>query len=300
MQAEADVNLPVGILTSLPALTSNIPVIAKRVKEDIDALQIETIDATEENKTLLKAIRTKLRNEASSFKNDVKTIKDVLLKDFTVFEQAYKDQIVTIYNNADVVLSNGIDAISKRQLQASIDYAKDYFNKKYEAKPLEKLAFTDIKLDIGVSSSYKTIRDIIDKAFNDTEAALLIMNTYGVHADRLCAIWLRNGRDITSAIVTLTNELQAEEQLAKARAERNAEIERQNAIRAQAKLNEKPLEQPIHLADVPAAPIQQDTVPAAWTVEVVNDFKLQIKATDAQFTALITYLVNADIDYEVL
>ena len=94
--------------------------------------------------------------------------------------------------------------------------------------------------------------------------------------------------------------MQAEEQLAKARAERNAEIERQNAIRAQAKLNEKPLEQPIHLADVPAAPIQQDTVPAAWTVEVVNDFKLQIKATDAQFTALITYLVNADIDYEVL
>lgn len=297
----AAVNLPVGILTSLPALTSNIPIIAKRVKDDIDALQISTIEATEENKTLLKAVRTKLREEAAGFKSDVKGIKDILLRDFNVFDQAYKDQIVSIYNAADATLSAGIDTITAEQLNTSIQYAKDYFNKLYQAKPIEKFTFESMNLTINVSTSYKAIRDMIDKAFTDTEAALIVINTYGANSDRLYNIWQTNGRNITAAIVTLTNQLQAEAQLAKERAERNAEIERQNAIRAQAKLDEKPLDNPQTLASAEmSAKEAEPDIPQNWTIEEVLEFKLHIKATDSQFTALITYLVNEEIEYDIL
>ena len=125
-------------ITEVPTIRSSVDELALVVKKRIADLRIEEIEPTEENKKLLKATRANLNKEIKNYEEQRKKIKEILLKDYNVFEEEYKKKIKALYEETDKILKEAIDKIQREQDQELKDYALEYLN--------ERLAVNDLSL----------------------------------------------------------------------------------------------------------------------------------------------------------
>ena len=91
-------------ITEVPAIRSSVDELALVVKKRIAELRIEEIEPTEENKKLLKATRADLNKEIKNYEEKRKKNKEILLKDYNVFEEEYKKKIKALYEETDKIL----------------------------------------------------------------------------------------------------------------------------------------------------------------------------------------------------
>jgi hypothetical protein len=267
-------------ITEVPTIRSSVDELALVVKKRIAELRIEEIEPTEENKKLLKATRADLNKEIKNYEEQRKKIKEILLKDYNVFEEEYKKKIKALYEETDKILKEAIDKIQREQDQELKDYALEYLNERLAVNDPGVIEFDKIKINYA---NKKQIRLSIDNYIDDILKSLNIIKTYGENEGRLYAIWLRTNFNLVEAITQLNNDIAVEKQLEREIKEREA---REALVREMYKVEE--------ITTTEEA--EEDFV---IEVEEVSNYSLTIKATPSQLEKLLEFLLTNDYDYDL-
>lgn len=267
-------------ITEVPTIRSSVDELALVVKKRIADLRIEEIEPTEENKKLLKATRADLNKEIKNYEEQRKKIKEILLKDYNVFEEEYKKKIKALYEETDKILKEAIDKIQREQDQELKDYALEYLNERLAVNDPGVIEFDQIKINYA---NKKQIRLSIDNYIDDILKSLNIIKTYGENEGRLYAIWLRTNFNLVEAITQLNNDIAVEKQLEREIKEREA---REARMREMYKVEE--------ITTTEEA--EEDFV---IDVEEVSNYSLTIKATPSQLEKLLEFLLTNDYDYDL-
>ncbi len=267
-------------ITEVPTIRSSVDELALVVKKRIAELRIEEIEPTEENKKLLKATRANLNKEIKNYEEQRKKIKEILLKDYNVFEEEYKKKIKALYEETDKILKEAIDKIQREQDQELKDYALEYLNERLAVNDPGVIEFDKIKINYA---NKKQIRLSIDNYIDDILKSLNIIKTYGENEGRLYAIWLRTNFNLVEAITQLNNDIAVEKQLEREIKEREA---REALAREMYKVEE--------ITTTEEA--EEDLV---IEVEEVSNYSLTIKATPSQLEKLLEFLLTNDYDYDL-
>lgn len=270
-------------ITEVPTIRSSVDELALVVKKRIADLRIEEIEPTEENKKLLKATRANLNKEIKDYEEQRKKIKEILLKDYNVFEEEYKKKIKALYEETDKILKAAIDKIQREQDQELKDYALEYLNERLAVNDPGVIEFDKIKINYA---NKKQIRLSIDNYIDDILKSLNIIKTYGENEGRLYAIWLRTNFNLVEAITQLNNDIAVEKQLEREIKEREA---REARMREMYKVEEITTTEE-------AEEVEEDFV---IEVEEVSNYSLTIKATPSQLEKLLEFLLINDYDYDL-
>ena len=206
--------------------------------------------------------------------------KEILLKDYNVFEEEYKKKIKALYEETDKILKEAIDKIQREQDQELKDYALEYLNERLAVNDPGVIEFDKIKINYA---NKKQIRLSIDNYIDDILKSLNIIKTYGENEGRLYAIWLRTNFNLVEAITQLNNDIAVEKQLEREIKEREA---REALAREMYKVEE--------ITTTEEA--EEDFV---IEVEEVSNYSLTIKATPSQLEKLLEFLLTNDYDYDL-
>lgn len=197
---------------------------SKEVTARIQSLNIEELEATEDNLRVLKTTRTELSKELKNLEEQRKLVKDLVMKPYNDFEEAYKKKISDYYKRADVVLKEKIDYVEDKTLQIKIDGTKNYFD---ECNTHEFIKFEDLELKIIKSKSDKSIKDEIDDYLAKVGNELNTIDTLE-NKDRVLAKYQMH-KDLNRAIsetnieIERERKIEADRELAKAREEARQE-----------------------------------------------------------------------------
>lgn len=269
-------------------IDNNIDAIVEQVKNEIAALNIGSMEVSEDNKQTLKKTRADLNKRLAEFETERKKIKEIVLKPYSDFEILYDTKLKKVINDAVKDLDNKIKSIEEGQKKQNEDYAKEYFARKLESNPI-RLAnkFEDAKVDLSLSTNNKKIREAIDAHFEKITNALIIIDAHE-HKARLQLLWEKNNYDIGTAIVKLTSDLLEEKKIKDAGVDFASMYpsDAQNKVTSEniKKLVEKRKEVE------PKKPL---------IVEEAFEFKLKITVTESQLAALTSFMEESDILYEL-
>ncbi|WP_201353853.1 DUF1351 domain-containing protein [Hydrogenimonas urashimensis] len=186
----------------------------KEIAQRIATLDIDNIEANENNLKIIKSTRAELSREFKDLEEKRKMVKDMILKPYNDFEAAYKEHIACLFKDADATLKEKVAAVESEILQRKIEAIKTYFD---EHSKHEWLTFDDIGLNIIRSKSDKFYKDQIDEYLGRVEADLQTIETLE-HKERVLAKYQRI-KDLAAAIAEVNIEIQREEAIRKQREE---------------------------------------------------------------------------------
>lgn len=275
------------LITDLPTVEqkpiieySKLENIGELVKAKIDSIGIDSIEATEENLSVLKSTRAALNNQFKDFEDRRKFIKDNVLKPYNDFEDKYKSFITINFKNADDQLKSKITTVESGILNTKIDGLKAYLT---ENNPFDFLKFDQLGLKVTRSASDKSIKDQIDAAINQVEIDIETINTLQ-HKERVLAQYQMN-LDLSASISSV-----------------NIAIEREKQIEEARKAREAAQQEVQHEAPAPKIEEPKATEPAE-VAEAIEDNDLyktsfKITATKQQIRDLKAFMEEKGIRYE--
>lgn len=163
---------------------SGLDAIIKRAKEKVAELNIENIEATEENKSILKGIRADLNKELKEYEDARKEIKRLVDEPYKVFEKEY-NVLKEVFTEATGTLKVAIDDIEDKQKEAKKNELKIYFNERLEkgnnsvagiGLKMDFITFDDVGLNITLSASMDKLKDEINEYIFSTKNNLYLIN----------------------------------------------------------------------------------------------------------------------------
>ncbi len=143
--------------------------ISKSVKTKIESLNIDTLEATEDNLSLVKNTRAELNKDFKELEEQRKLVKDIVLADYNKFEDEYKKLIKEQFESADIKLKSLVNKVDDEILQRKIDGLKEYFN---SANKFDFITFEN------VFANKKIIKSTSDKSYEKD------INEYLVQAEK--------------------------------------------------------------------------------------------------------------------
>ncbi len=213
------------VVTQKPIIAySLLKQISDNVIAKIEALDIDNMEANEDNLALIKRTRADLTKDFNELENQRKTVKDIVLNDYNIFEDDYKKLIASPFKDADAKLKNLSGFVDDKILSLKIDGIVEYFN---ENNAFDFVKFEDMNLKIIKSKSDKVIKSEVDEYLASIKMAVATIDTLP-NKERVLAKFQIH-KDLNRAISETNLEVQREEQI-KAQ---NAERERIDAERKQ-------------------------------------------------------------------
>lgn len=247
--------------------------ISERITAKIAALNIESLEPTEENLTLIKRTRTDLKKDFDDLENARKMAKELIMRPYEVLDEQYKKLIAAPFTNADTQLKKLIDQVETGILTVKTDGLKTYFK---EQNAFEFIKFEDLGLKIIKSKSDKTIKDEIDAYLANIKTALDTIETLP-NKERVLAKF-QISKDLNRAISETNLEIQREEQ-----------IKAQNEARAAAANQPKP---------EPMAEKPKETIAEPKIDDTIYKATFSVYATKAQLGKLKEFMKNEGVKYE--
>ena len=110
------------------------------VQNEIAKLNIHTLDATEENRGMMKKMRAKLNKELAVFEDQRKMIHGMITTPYTQFVDSYKDNIEPHYDSASASLKDKISDVETKLLAQKTSDLIAYFDAK-QNNPLANASF---------------------------------------------------------------------------------------------------------------------------------------------------------------
>lgn len=198
---------------------SGIDRIIESTKARIDALDIENIEASEENKSSLKNLRAELNKELKEYEDARKDIKKIVEQPYKDFEVEYK-VLKGVYDDASSLLRDKIDEVEDAQREEKKNNLVIYFEElkvslnetiKELGFNLDFVSFNHLGLNITISASETSLRkqanETLERVCND-----LRVISGNAHKSRLYAKYSVN-LDLSRALFELQEELKREEQI---------------------------------------------------------------------------------------
>lgn len=238
----------------------------KEIDERIASLNIETMEATEDNLRVIKSTRTELKKEFDYYEQKRKMIKDLIMKPYQDFEAVYKEFIASKFKSADALLKEKVTVVEDGILAQKIEKLKAYFN---EINTFDFIKFEDLELHIIKSKSDKHYKEQIEEYLLNVQSDLSTIETLE-NKERILAKY-QIYKDLNRAI-----------------SEVNLEIEREKAIQQKA----------MQQAKVEPVQAQMKAEQPKEAKQYVAKFK--VKATIEQIKALKAFMQQNNIDFEAI
>lgn len=196
---------------------SSIPRLIKSVEARINELDLENLEATEENKGEIKKLRTKLKNEFNEYERARKEIKNLINNPYDDFLKEYAP-LENLLKNADNLLKDKVDEVENLQKEQKKNNVIIYFNDL-------KVLLNDTIKDIGFNLDFLSFNKLdlnINMTITETALQKQIKSTLERVCDELRVIAGNNQKarlytkyithlDLTRATLELQNELRQEE-----------------------------------------------------------------------------------------
>lgn len=131
----------------------------KEVKAEIAKYNLDNVIATPETLTDLRALRAKLNKEKKEYEDSRKAVKKAVNEPYTKFEESYKENILTPYDDAENILKGHIDTISEKLVSEKTQKFEDYFN---SINTFDFIEFKNVGLSVTMSASEKGLKEKID------------------------------------------------------------------------------------------------------------------------------------------
>ena len=262
-------------IEQLPKLIVQTKEIGKLIDKSLK--DIDKLDCTEENKQEVKKRRTEINNTLKILEEKRKDIKKQIMTPYDEFNEIYENECKNKLQNASTLLGDKIDIIEKQQLDDKRQELIEFFDQYKESYSLNFLTFEDIKLNITLSASIKSlkeqIKEFVERVNNDFK--LMEKDEY---QSEIALEYSRNGYDYQRAKLTILERKEQEEKL-------KEQIEQKQNIETQ--------EQEI------IEKVQEIIVPKE--IETSNDIleaTFTIKTTMEKLKLLKKFLEDNDIEYE--
>jgi len=278
---------------------SIIDKVAQDVEQKIESLNIETLEPTESNLSLIKSTRAELNNEFKTLEEQRKMVKDKVLKDYNIFEDKYKQLIASKFKNADVTLKKMVDTVSDGILQAKINGIKEYFD---FVNTYDFVKFEDLELKIIKSKSDKKIKEEIDEYLIGIKQSLDTIETLQ-NKDRVLAKF-QISKNLSDAIAQTNLEIQREEKIkAQNEARAKAEQERKEQETERVRLQKEEFDRQAQMQSIEpiqqAEPQVQHQEPVAQKEEPkIFSTTFRVFGTREQFAMLKQFMNENNIKYE--
>ena len=158
-------------IKQLPIVFEQLEKIGTFISEQTKDL--DKLECTEENKQEVKNRRTNINNILKTLEEKRKDIKSKILEPYKLFEEKYEQECKNQLEEASNILKDKIDVIEDTQKQEKEDELVDFFEQYKETYHLDFLSFIDMKLNITLSASMKSlkeqIKDFCEKINNDMQ-----------------------------------------------------------------------------------------------------------------------------------
>jgi hypothetical protein len=277
-------NYDIAVVNNTAEITSRIDEIVLKVQERINNLNLNAIEATEDNKKILRDTRAELNKEVKQYEEDLKQIDLMINAGFNELKKQYKEKIKSLYKLTDEELKEKIDEITQEQLKENENYAKEYYEVKLKSMPLRiGVEYNNISWDFNFNSSKKSIRDTANDHFEAVEKALLIIDNHE-YKDQLQSLWIKNNFNLGNALIELQEQIALANTLLKAKEE---ELK---------KREEKVEAKEIEIKEE----IKEEVKVSNLQVEELVNYVFELEMTDSQLSTLINFLENENIEFNLL
>ena len=189
--------------------------ISQNVTAKIQSLNIESLEPTEDNLSLIKRTRTDLKKDFEDLENARMMAKELIMKDYNALDELYKKLIKSPFADADLKLKNLVDTVESGILNLKIDGLKLYFNDK---NTFDFVRFDDMGLKIIKSISDKKLVAEIDEYLSNIKMSIATIETLP-NKERVLAKF-QMSKDLNRSISETNIEIQREEQIKAQNAER--------------------------------------------------------------------------------
>ncbi|MCK5386762.1 MAG: DUF1351 domain-containing protein [Gammaproteobacteria bacterium] len=130
------------------------------VAEKIALMNLDTIEPTEQNRSVMKRIRAELNKDLEVFERQRKMIHEAITKPYKDFTASYDEHIKVLYKNATEQLKEKISSVEAAMLDTKKSDIEAYFNS--VAEHLDFISIDDAGLNIILSVPNKKLMGQID------------------------------------------------------------------------------------------------------------------------------------------
>lgn len=284
------------VVTQKPIISySLLEMISLNVTTKIESLDIDSLEPTEDNLSLIKRTRADLTRDFSELEGQRKMVKDIIMKDYNIFEDDYKKLITALYKDADEKLKNLAGTVDDKILLVKIDAIKDYFA---DQNAFDFVSFEDMNLKIIKSKSDKSIKTEIDEYLANIGMSISTIETLP-NKERVLAKF-QMCRDLNRSISETNIEIQREEQIKAQNEERERQAEEhkrlleesQRIASAQFQEEEDAIIQEV-IETAPQMPQEEPQID-----NQVYQASFTVQATKAQLKELKLFMNEKGIRYE--
>lgn len=251
-----------------------------KVALKIESLNIDTLEPTDENLSIIKSTRAELNNDFKTLEEQRKMVKDIVLKDYNIFEEQYKTLISTKFKDADATLKRLVSTVDSRILDKKIVGIREYF---MDNNTREWIRFEDLGLHIIKSKSDKSIKEDVDSYLDVIKVSLETIDTLD-NKERVLAKF-QMCKDLNRAI-----------------SETNLEIQREERIKAQneerARLQAEALERQKQAQEEQERVVNDRVMEEPVVDEKIYKTSFTVFGTKAQFSELKQFMENRGLRYE--
>lgn len=271
---------------------SVIDEVAKKVEAKIESLDIDTLEPTDENLSLIKSTRAELNNDFKTLEEQRKLVKDIVLKDYNIFEDKYKKLIASKFKEADATLKGLVQTVTDEILNKKIEGIKSYFD---DVNAYDFVSFEDLGLKIIKSKSDKKIKDEVDEYLFNIKQSLETIETLK-NKDRVLAKF-QMSKNLSDAIAQTNMEIQREEQIkARNEAKAKAEQERQEREAQRSEQQREGFDEKQSTTQEPAAIQEKQVIQKEEPKTFKSSFT--VYGTREQFKLLKQFMNENNIKYE--
>lgn len=199
--------------------TSSIDRVFEAIKSDIEALELDTIEPTDENKKRLVELRIGLNNKFKEVNGTRLAIGRVLDEPKKDLNDKVKPLTDYINENLDIV-KEAIDVIENRQREIKFEELQQYFLElkatyvdKLEGKTVDIIfiGFEDMELNITLSASMASLKKQIDERLEQHYNNLLVIEG-NENMARVYALYQVN-KDLNQSLLTVQEAIKREEKI---------------------------------------------------------------------------------------
>lgn len=287
----------IAILTNITAISSKVDAIVVKVKDRIAELKLDELEATEDNKKVIRETRAELNKEKQKYEEDLKAIDKIINKELDELKKQVKEKIKPLYAEQDKLLAEKLEKITAKQLEENEAYSQEYYIAKLKSEPHRLgVRYEDIPWSFGFNSSKKSIRETCDAHFESVGKALIIIDNHE-YKMQLEELWIKNKFNIGDALTELQTQLALADQLLKQKEAARLEQEKKAAeLKVQKEQREAEAAQ-IKQEQQEALKVEVEELPA---IEEITEYALKIEVTDSQLEILVQFMLTNEIDFELI
>lgn len=186
-----------------------------RIEYEINELNLDNIEATEENKALLKETRSKFNVNFKELEEVRLHIRRTIEKPYQDFLEVYKEETEP-FKEVDKMLKDKIDEIEDKQREEKENELRQFFNDLKELHNrdlgttinLNFLEFENMEMHITLSASMNKLREELEEKIVKIKNDLVVVRTHEMKA-RLFGIY-QDKYDLSLALIELNRQLELE------------------------------------------------------------------------------------------